>query len=570
MSRQITPQDFAEIRWRGNWIWVPEETISPGGFLAGVESTRRKEAHGLFRRAFHLGRVPERAPARVAADSRYALFVNGQEVYRGPIRSQPRRLYYDMFDLTPHLRSGHNILAVYVKYYGSPKSYWMPAVSNMMLGKTGVLVFEANLGEAGWLVSDPSWKARKSDAWSDDWDTGAGGMIAGGIPVEVFDARRFPYGWQGLDFDDGSWGAAQLIPAVHIGGFARTKPPTDPYGPLHPRPIAKLGGEVKTPAAIRVEYIEGQVDRAIGSPVKRVEASIGMRASGTGRAERFPVSLDIPAGGAARLVLDMGGIVSGFVQFEVASPAGAQFDFSYVEEPIAGPAGLVGMHSGTRYIARGEHDRFQLFDSNGFRYAYVLVHGAAGSVTLKSFSVQENLYPWQEGAGFTCSDDDLNTLFRAGVRTVQLNSHDAFLDCPTREQRAWVGDSAVHQMVHLATNLDWRLARHYPTLCSSPRSDGILPMSVVGEIEASGSFTIQNGRNITTPAFSNAGEVTIGASSTFSTSPTSSTTAESTGRAEDGAVTRARLPVVRVANRQAAKRRPLTHLASPNQAGRSR
>ncbi len=53
-----------------------------------------------------------------------------------------------------------------------------------------------------------------------------------------------------------------------------------------------------------------------------------------------------------------------------------------------------------------------------------------------------------------------------------------------------MGDSVVHQMVHLATNLDWRLAWHYLTLGNSPRSDGILPMSVVGEIESSGSYTI--------------------------------------------------------------------------------
>ncbi|MCB9125224.1 MAG: hypothetical protein H6643_12040 [Caldilineaceae bacterium] len=71
-----------------------------------------------------------------------------------------------------------------------------------------------------------------------------------------------------------------------------------------------------------------------------------------------------------------------------------------------------------------------------------------------------------------------------------LNSHDAFIDCPTREQRAWVGDSVVHQMVHLATNTDWRLAWHYLTLGNSPRPDGILPMSVVGEIESGGGHTI--------------------------------------------------------------------------------
>ena len=53
-----------------------------------------------------------------------------------------------------------------------------------------------------------------------------------------------------------------------------------------------------------------------------------------------------------------------------------------------------------------------------------------------------------------------------------------------------VGDSVVHQMVHLTTNTDWRLAWQYLNLGNSPRSDGILPMSVSGEIEASGGLTI--------------------------------------------------------------------------------
>src|SRR2546423_7952526 len=147
MAAPITPHDFPEIRWQGHWIWVPEEPVTPSGFLGGAINPQAKQAHGLFRKMLHLDLVPERAPARITADSRYALFVNGQEVFRGPIRSQPRRLYYDLFDLAPYLRPGENILAVYVKYYGTPKSYWMPAVPNMTLGKTGILVFEANLGD---------------------------------------------------------------------------------------------------------------------------------------------------------------------------------------------------------------------------------------------------------------------------------------------------------------------------------------------------------------------------------------------------------------------------------------
>jgi alpha-L-rhamnosidase len=486
----ITPHDFPEIRWQGHWIWVPEEPATPSGFLGGAINPQAKQTHGLFRKRIHLDRVPERVPARITADSRYALFTNGQEVFRGPIRSQPRRLYYDLFDLAPFLQPGENVIAIYVTYYGAPKSYWMPAVPNLTLGKTGILVFETNLGEAGWLVSDSTWKARKADAWSEDWRGETESLVTEGLPIEVFDARRFPHGWQDAGFDDTAWGAAQVVPAVHIGGFARTQPPTDPYGPLYPRPIAKLAGEVRRPATLQAEILDGQVDAAIGSPVKHVEAAAGLPVLRTAQAAQVPLTLEVPAGGMARLILDMGRIVSGLVSFEIQAPAGTVLDLSYVEKPVAGPSEGIAQHAGTRYIARGDHDRFQVFDSNGLRYAYLLVHGVQGAVTLTHFAVQEQLYPWQEGASFACDDEELNRLFQAGLRTVQLCSHDAFIDCPTREQRAWVGDGVVHQMVHLATNRDWRLAWRYLTLGNSPRSDGILPMSVVGDIEAGGGFTI--------------------------------------------------------------------------------
>jgi hypothetical protein len=29
----VTSHDFSEIRWRGHWIWVPEEPIAPNGFM---------------------------------------------------------------------------------------------------------------------------------------------------------------------------------------------------------------------------------------------------------------------------------------------------------------------------------------------------------------------------------------------------------------------------------------------------------------------------------------------------------------------------------------------------------
>ncbi len=270
-SAAVTRRDFPEIRWRGHWIWADPPPQPRFDASLNDRSGRHPEARGLFRKTFTLTSVPERAPARITADSRYLLFVNGQEAYRGPIRSQPRRLHYDLLDLAPYLKSGENTIAVFVVYYGAARSFWMPAAAGMTMGKNGILVFEANLGPStgtqdgaqdGWLVSDASWKALKSDAWTEDWKNFAEmhPLFGDAIPTEVVDARRLPAGWEQPGFDDSAWGAAHLIPSLGMGGSGRTQPPTDPYGPLYPRPIAKLGGELRTPISVRAEPGKVSVD----------------------------------------------------------------------------------------------------------------------------------------------------------------------------------------------------------------------------------------------------------------------------------------------------------------------
>ena len=227
----------------------------------------------------------------------------------------------------------------------------------------------------------------------------------------------------------------------------------------------------------------GAVDAPVPGPAERVERVV--RGLGEGTGSGWPVEALAPA----VIRLDMGRIVAGFVDFAVEAPAGTVFEFHYTEELVGRP-GPFGAHGGSRFVAKGQDDRHRVFDKKGFGFAYVLVHGAAGPVRLTEFSVQEDLYPWTGGADFDCSDPGLVRLYRAGRRTVEVNSWDAFIDCPSREQRAWTGDAVVHQMVHLATNADWRLARHYLDLGNSPRPDGILPMSVAGDVEAGEGFTI--------------------------------------------------------------------------------
>jgi len=98
--------DFPGVRWHGHWVAaeLPEfeiDATSVGGDLPSASFSRAQ-----FRRAFDLASVADRVPLRVSADSRYVLWVNGTIVGRGPIRSQPRGLRYDTYDVAAFLRPG--------------------------------------------------------------------------------------------------------------------------------------------------------------------------------------------------------------------------------------------------------------------------------------------------------------------------------------------------------------------------------------------------------------------------------------------------------------------------------
>src|SRR5437879_839744 len=75
------------VIWKGRWIWcgppvdAPPAPLSPQ--IAGIDE-HHANRFCMLRHAFTLDAVPAAAPARVTADSRYVLWVNGTEVHRGP------------------------------------------------------------------------------------------------------------------------------------------------------------------------------------------------------------------------------------------------------------------------------------------------------------------------------------------------------------------------------------------------------------------------------------------------------------------------------------------------------
>jgi alpha-L-rhamnosidase len=478
-------QDFAGVRWHGHWIApdVPEFVIDPTS--VGADLPPAGFSRSQFRRAFDLEQVPRRVPLRLSADSRYVLWVNGAEVGRGPIRSQPRRLRYDSYDIADHLLPGRNAVALLVTYYGHPNSFWQPAASSGLMGRDAQLVLEASLGD-DWLITDERWRTQRSRAWR----ALASGRSLDAVPVELLDARELDLHWLDPDFDDSSWASATVLKATHDGALGESRPPLDPYGPMLPRGVATLGGARVSPPSVTMQTAAPVADLP-DHPADRLVQQL--RTAGDPRATDLPLTITRSEHTATLLTANFGRIVAGHVELKVDAPAGVRLDLFYQEsaayDAVNGPVDSAPRSSAS-YTTRGRADHYKAVDINGLRQIFLLIPPGTGQLTIRDIAVNEYHYPFTGDASFTSSDPELNRLYHAGIRTTQLNSFDAFTDCPTREQRAWVGDGVVHQMVHLVANQDWRLARNYVTLGASPRADGMLPMSVVGEIEYGGGYSI--------------------------------------------------------------------------------
>ena len=119
-----------------------------------------------FRRDFTLAEKPEKAEIRIACDSKYYLWVNGEIVIRdGQLRRGPTAedTYYEIVDLSDHLKAGENSLCVQVWY-------WRAGGFNNNASGSGGLLLSTGLTDTGTgsLVEtgDGLWYALRDPAYN--------------------------------------------------------------------------------------------------------------------------------------------------------------------------------------------------------------------------------------------------------------------------------------------------------------------------------------------------------------------------------------------------------------------
>ncbi len=157
------------VEWRASWIWASGD--AQGAYNEFIEA----------RKSFELPTFSE-AMLRIAADTRYRLYVNGAWVNDGPSRAWPHHYQYDVVDVGAYLRPGANEVRVIARFYGIGTFHQLPQEPGLL----AQLNVTAASGETIVVGTDASWEVRRASQW---FQFAPKQSVQMG-PFELYDARR--------------------------------------------------------------------------------------------------------------------------------------------------------------------------------------------------------------------------------------------------------------------------------------------------------------------------------------------------------------------------------------------
>lgn len=330
-----------------------------------------------FRRDVDLKKKPREAIARIAADTKYWLWVNGElAVFEGGLKRgpNPNDTYYDEVDLAPYLKKGNNKIAILLWHFGKD------GFSHKNSGRAG-LIFSADNRDFT-LVSDSQWQCRVHPAFG----TAGEPYPNYRMPESsiLFDARRDMEGWQtaGLSSLDG------FLPAGEIGVRG-----DGPWNALVPRPIPQWRDY-----GIR----ETEFTRKEGLGVDTVMVSL-------------PYNMQMTP------VLD------------ITDNDGGSHIVIWTDHFYGGGEPNIKAEYITR---RGRQKHESLGWINGEKIFMTIPQG----VGINSIGYRETGYDSYPQGTFICEDDFYNRFWEKALRTLYVNMRDTYFDCPDRERAQWWGD----------------------------------------------------------------------------------------------------------------------------------
>lgn len=334
---------------------------------------------------------------QITASAFYKLYINDRFVYYGPARAAHEHARVDTPDILPYLKDGRNHIAIEVVGYCGRKCL-------------------AGTGEPAFLIAQVDY-AGVPVLW-----TGKEGWNCGLLPhkeltEDVIAAARF---WR-EDYT--------LTPQTYAW---------------------RMGDTMPVPCAI--EIIDAPVaflPRVAEFPdFSVIDLHSATYTNGIRQAEMTDEIRVLNADSESYLDFDFGEFHGGFIGLEFECDVPCKVTLMY-QDKISREEGeftfeFSGQTTYTRaysYIQMSAGlNRLETFEAYAVRYLRIIVQGAT-SYTVRRLYVRLCQIKDLNGGGFSCSDGEINRIYRANRTSLIINTFDTFMDCATRERGSGWNDA---------------------------------------------------------------------------------------------------------------------------------
>ena len=409
--------------WTAKWIEPKQEEIPNGPAL-------------FVRKNFTLDKVVIKARAYVTAHGIYELSINGKvvgdEVFTPGWTVYDKRLQYQVYDVTDHLKSGKNAIGAelgdgWYRGYMGWQDNW--GVYGKKLGLLCQIEVTFEDGSTTMVITDADWKSANS-----------GPITMNSIyDGETYDASKELDGWNQHNFKDEDWAP------VEIANYSFEN-------------------------LIATETV----------PIKKIQ-------------ELKPVKIWTTPNGT--LVADMGQNMVGWIKLKVKGKKGDEVVLRYAEVMDKyGEFYTVNLRAAkatTKYILKGKGTEIYepKFTFMGFRY--VAIEGFPGELTLDDLTGVVIHSDMKVTGSFESSNPLLNQL-QSNIQWGQKgNFLDVPTDCPQRDERlGWTGDAqafvstAAYNMEVAAFFTKW-----LKDLSAEQAENGMVPVVIPNVIHSQESST---------------------------------------------------------------------------------
>jgi len=411
-AQQSRSADVRSDQFSAVWIAAPQVNLNNYGVFH-------------FRKSVQLTVLPEQFIVRVSADNRYQLYVNNVAVACGPQRSDPGHWRYDILDLAPYFKKGHNVIAATVWNQGKHAAWAQLSL------QTGFWL--DGKGAASVANTDTSWKVLENFSYV---PLSNAMHIIG--PFEQMYAQRFPWGWTGEKFDDRNWrNAVETETAMTFGkGVANGRQMLERNIPM-PEEKSQRFNSIRRVSGISIDqdFLKGT------KPLK------------------------IPPQGNVTLLLDQGTITTAYPELLLSGGAECKVTLTYAEALYSDKNGQKGNRNEVEgktirgnqdvYILDGGTNRFfRPLYYRTFRYVEIKIENHESPLTIHDLKSSFTAYPFRERARFSSSDTSLKRIWDTGWRTSRLCAYETYMDCPYYEQLQYLGDTRIQALVSLYVSGD--------------------------------------------------------------------------------------------------------------------